>query len=60
YSYRYGEWLVVALNSNLETGPWSEQLRWLRKLLADNPSRCTAAYFHHPLVSSGIHGDHAD
>ena len=60
YSYRYGEWLVVALNSNLETGPWSEQLRWLRKLLADNPSRCTVAYFHHPLVSSGVHGDHAD
>ena len=60
YSYRYGGWLVVALNSNLEIGRYSEQLRWLRKLLADNPSQCTVAYFHHPLVSSGAHGSHTD
>ena len=60
YSYRYGEWLVVALNSNLATSVKSEQGRWLTKLLAENPSRCTVAYFHHPLVSSGAHGSHAD
>ena len=56
YSYRYGEWLVVALNSNVDAGPWSEQAEWLRSLLAENPSRCTVAYMHHPLVSSGAHG----
>lgn len=60
YSYRYGEWLVVALNSNLDTAAGSEQGRWLRKLLAENPAQCTVAYFHHPLVSSGAHGSHAN
>jgi hypothetical protein len=58
YSYRYGGWLVVALNSNLPMGRYSEQIQWLRKLLTENPSRCTVAYMHHPLVSSGAHGDH--
>ncbi len=60
YSYRYGAWLVIALNSNVDTSPYSEQMRWLRKLLVDNPSRCSVAYFHHPLVSSGAHGSNAD
>jgi hypothetical protein len=60
YSYRYGEWLIVALNSNIETERWSEQLRWLRKLLAENPSECTLSYFHHPLISSGAHGENSD
>ncbi|MFO7892830.1 MAG: metallophosphoesterase [Longimicrobiales bacterium] len=50
----------MALNSNLDTGRSSEPLRWLRKVLADNPSRCTVAYLHHPLVSSGAHGSNAD
>ena len=60
YSYRYGGWLVVALNSNLPMDTWSEQSVWLRKLLVDNPSRCAVAYFHHPLVSSGSHGSNDD
>jgi 3',5'-cyclic AMP phosphodiesterase CpdA len=60
YSYRYGDWLIIALNSNIETERWSEQVRWLRKLLRENPSECTLAYFHHPLVSSGAHGENSD
>ena len=60
YSYRYGEWLVVALNSNIQTARGSEQVRWLRRLLRDNPSQCTLAYLHHPLVSSGAHGEDSD
>ncbi len=60
YSYRYGHWLVVALNSNLDTSPGSPQERWLRAVLSENPSACTLAYFHHPLVSSGSHGSNAD
>jgi acid phosphatase type 7 len=31
----------------------SAQGRWLRKDLANHPSRCTLAYFHHPLFTSG-------
>jgi 3',5'-cyclic AMP phosphodiesterase CpdA len=30
---------------------------WLQKDLAANPKSCTLAYFHHPLFSSGEHGN---
>jgi hypothetical protein len=60
YSYRYGRWLVVALNTNVPAGRGSEQIRWLEAVLEENPVRCTVAYFHHPLVSSGAHGSDAD
>ncbi|MEJ2502162.1 MAG: metallophosphoesterase [Gemmatimonadota bacterium] len=60
YSYRYGDWLIIALNSNIETERWSEQVRWLRALLEDNPVECTLAYFHHPIISSGAHGENSD
>jgi len=35
----------------------SSQLQWLRGELAANPSTCALAYWHHPLFSSGQHGD---
>jgi 3',5'-cyclic AMP phosphodiesterase CpdA len=38
-------------------GRGSEQEQWLRKDLAAHPVACTLAYFHHPLFSSGYHGD---
>ncbi|NIP79486.1 MAG: alkaline phosphatase [Gemmatimonadetes bacterium] len=60
YSYRYGHWLVVALNTNVPAGRGSEQIRWLDEVLEENPTRCAVAYFHHPLVSSGAHGASAD
>jgi acid phosphatase type 7 len=57
YSYDLGRWHLVALNSNCQDiggcGVNSPQGRWLRHDLADNRSRCTLAYFHHPLFSSG-------
>ena len=57
YSYRLGAWHVIVLNSNCrhaggcEAG--SPQDRWLRADLASHRSRCTLAYWHHPLFSSG-------
>ena len=61
YSYDRGSWHVVVLNSNCkEVGGCygaSPQGRWLRDDLAANPNRCTLAYFHHPLFSSGKHGN---
>jgi hypothetical protein len=57
YSYDRGSWHIVALNSNCkEVGgcDWkSAQGRWLRTDLAHNPTKCTLAYFHHPLYASG-------
>jgi hypothetical protein len=57
YSYDLGAWHIVALNSNCnEVGGCdynSAQGRWLRTDLAHNPTKCTLAYFHHPLYASG-------
>ena len=58
YSYDRGRWHVVVLNSNCgQVGGCendSPQGRWLRNDLRRNPSRCTLAYFHHPLQATGI------
>lgn len=61
YSFDLGDWHIVALNSNCaavggcEAG--SKQETWLRADLAAHPKECTLAYWHHPLFSSGSHGN---
>lgn len=61
YSYNLGEWHVIALNSQCSQvggcGATSPMVSWLEQDLAANPKRCTLAYFHHPLFSSGSHGN---
>jgi hypothetical protein len=57
YSYDLGAWHIVSLNSNIAAEASSEQERWLRADLAAHPSRCTLAYWHHPVFSSGNHGN---
>ncbi|MFL5947946.1 MAG: DNRLRE domain-containing protein [Gaiellaceae bacterium] len=55
YSYELGGWHVVVLNSNcrfVACHPGSAQETWLRSDLAQHRTRCTLAYFHHPLFSS--------
>jgi hypothetical protein len=63
YAYDLGEWRVYSLNSNCDfiggCGEGSPQLRWLRGDLAENPSRCSLAYWHHPRFSSAEHGNQA-
>ena len=59
YSYDLGSWHLIALNSNcgmgeIRCGPGSPQGRWLKEdLAANHEQRCTLAYFHHPLFTSG-------
>lgn len=57
YSYELGGWHVAVVNSNCsEVGgcqAGSRQEQWLRQDLADHRAACTAAYWHHPLFSSG-------
>lgn len=55
YSYDVGNWHFVALDSNLFDD--SDQLDWLSADLAANTKGCVAAYWHHPLYSSGGHGN---
>jgi hypothetical protein len=51
----------VALNSNCAEiggcGRNSPQGQWLAQDLAQHPSACTLAYWHHPRFSSGEHGN---
>ncbi|MGH9313039.1 MAG: metallophosphoesterase family protein [Vicinamibacterales bacterium] len=58
YSYELGAWHIVSLNSEPEPrfsrGAHTAQLAWLRDDLTVNAgTACTAAYFHHPLYTSG-------
>lgn len=56
-SWNQDGWHIVGLNSEVEIGAGSEQLRWLEADLRANPSRCTLVYVHRPAFSSGKHGD---
>jgi 3',5'-cyclic AMP phosphodiesterase CpdA len=57
YSFELGSWHLVSLDSNLAPAEHAAQLEWLRDDLARHPARCTLAYWHHPLYSSGWHGN---
>jgi len=61
YSYDVGSWHIVVVNSNCAAvggcGRGSPQEQWLRADLAAHPTACTLAYWHHPLFSSGTHGN---
>jgi acid phosphatase type 7 len=62
YSFDLGAWHIISLNSECkEVGGCdasSPQGQWLRQDLAQHPAKCTLAYFHKPLFSSGkAHGD---
>jgi acid phosphatase type 7 len=57
YSYELGAWHIVVINSECdqvggcEAG--SAQGKWLREDLAASAAKCTLAYWHKPLFSSG-------
>ena len=57
YSYDLGAWHILSLNSSVAANPGSSQYEWVRNDLAANPRACTMAYWHHPLFSSGLHGN---
>ena len=57
YSVDIGSWHVVSLNSNLKPAQRKAQLDWLKNDLEQHRSRCTLAFWHHPLYSSGRHGN---
>jgi hypothetical protein len=50
YTYTLGSWRIYSLNSERNI---DAQTTWLRKHLADNPSKCVLAYWHKPLYTSG-------
>jgi len=56
YAYDYGAWHIVVINSFLDVSSSSSQVQWLRADLAAHPAKCTLAYFHYSLFSSGYYG----
>jgi hypothetical protein len=64
YSFDVGDWHVIALNSNYRQGVGvsanSPQGAWLQADLAAHRNKCTLAYWHHPLFSSGPNGYNTD
>ena len=56
YSVELGGWRLISLDSNLDPKAHAAQLAWLKEELVRHPARCTLAYWHHPLYSSGGHG----
>lgn len=56
YAFTLGNWRLISLDSNLDAAGNAAQLAWLKVELADHPSACTLAYWHHPMYSSGLKG----
>jgi hypothetical protein len=56
YSLDLGGWHVISLDSSLAPAAHVAQMAWLRADLASHPARCTLAFWHEPLYSSGGHG----
>ena len=63
YAYDLGEWRVIALNSEIPMNArfsMSDRMAqedWLRAEFKDHAKKCTVAYLHRSLFSSGYHGD---
>jgi hypothetical protein len=64
YSFDLGGWHVLAINSTACTtaspcGPGTPMAKWIAADVANNPSQCLMAMWHHPLWSAGPHGSYA-
>ncbi|MBI3713263.1 MAG: metallophosphoesterase [Burkholderiales bacterium] len=57
YSRKIGSWQLLALNSNLSGAEMEQQLSWLKDELQQKRALCTLAFWHHPVFSTGGHGD---
>jgi hypothetical protein len=60
YSFDYGGWHFISLNSMIDTSDKSEQYLWLASDLTNSSDTlCTIAYWHFPAFSSGVeHGSY--
>lgn len=57
YAFSLGNWKIFALNSNCVDiggcGADSAQGKWLQEELSKDKSKCSLAYWHHPVFTSG-------
>lgn len=59
YSWDVGDWHFIALNTMSGGTVAQSQIDWLKSDLAANTKPCTAAYFHHPLLSRGSYSGYS-
>jgi hypothetical protein len=61
YAYNLGAWRIYSLDSDIPAGKMSAQYQWLQQDLSDpaNGRTCMAAYWHHPIASSGLAGNNS-
>jgi hypothetical protein len=59
YAYTLGAWRVYALDSNISMAIGSPQYNFVQNDLATDGALCELAYWHHPIASSGQHGNNA-
>jgi len=59
YSFDKGAWHIISLNSNLRSDDMQQQLDWLKNDLKNKSAACILAYWHHPVYSSGMHGNNS-
>lgn len=59
YALTLDDWEFFILHIQLDWTKRAEQLAWLEQRLTASESRCTAAFWHEPLFSSGTHGGYA-
>jgi hypothetical protein len=59
YSFNKGSWHIISLDSNIKKEQQQAQLKWLEEDLKNNSSSCILAVWHHPLFSSGLHGNNS-
>ncbi|WP_394539161.1 DNRLRE domain-containing protein [Lysobacter enzymogenes] len=59
YSWDVGDWHFIALNTMSGGTVAQTQIDWLKSDLAANTKPCTAAYFHHPLLSRGSYSGYS-
>lgn len=57
YRKSLGAWSFYSLNSNLSGVAMQDQISWLQAELQKNKTACALAYWHHPVFSSGGHGN---
>ena len=51
YFVRRGNWLLLSLNSEIDSGPASAQALWLSDILAAASETCILAFYHRPAYS---------
>ena len=57
YDFRIAGWQILALNSEDEVEPDSDQVKWLEGRLKDARGTCRLAFWHRPRYNAGSHED---